>query len=74
MVTISFVRSWRWRRESKQKRGKQAGVKARLQADPHRPALSGLFLMDSRSLINKMAKIKTVNYLTMPKPLCDGNQ
>ncbi len=36
---------------------KRAGIRARLQANPHRPTLPSLFLMNSRSLVNKMDEI-----------------
>ncbi len=36
------VRLRRRRRERKQKRGKRAGIRARLQANPHRPTLPSL--------------------------------
>ncbi len=37
---------------------KRAGIRARLQANPHRPTLSSLFLTNSCSLINKMDEIR----------------
>ncbi len=52
------VRPRRQRRERKQKQGKIAGVRARLQANPHRPTLTSLFLKNSQSLVNKMDEIR----------------
>lgn len=52
------VRRRRRRRYRKQKRGKRAGVRSRLQANPHRPALPSLFLTNARSLVNKMDEIR----------------
>ncbi len=40
----------------KQKRGKRAGIRARLQANPHRPTLPNL--SRTRSLVNKMDEIQ----------------
>lgn len=48
----------RRRRDRKQKRGKRAGIRARLQANPNRPALPSLFLTNSRSLVNKMDEVR----------------
>ncbi|KAI3370506.1 hypothetical protein L3Q82_025266 [Scortum barcoo] len=42
----------------KQKRGKRGGLRARLQANPYRPALPSLFLTNARSLVNKMDEMK----------------
>ncbi|KAI3374501.1 hypothetical protein L3Q82_006316 [Scortum barcoo] len=51
---------WRRRRaHRKQKRGKsKGGLRARLQANPYRPALPSLFLTNARSLVNKMDEMK----------------
>uniref|UniRef100_A0A3B5QBX0 Reverse transcriptase domain-containing protein n=1 Tax=Xiphophorus maculatus TaxID=8083 RepID=A0A3B5QBX0_XIPMA len=48
----------RRRRQRKQKRGKRAGVRARLQASPHKPALPSLFLANARSLVNKIDEMR----------------
>ncbi|KAI4889320.1 hypothetical protein NFI96_006060 [Prochilodus magdalenae] len=57
-VIIPLARRRRRCRERKQKRGKRAGLRARLQASPYRPAVPSLFLANSRSLVNKMAEIR----------------
>ncbi|KAI4884175.1 hypothetical protein NFI96_007457 [Prochilodus magdalenae] len=57
-VIIPPARRRRRRRERKQKRGKRAGLRARLQASPYRPAVPSLFLANSRSLVNKMDEIR----------------
>lgn len=44
MIIIPPVRRQRRRRDRKQKQGKRAGAKARLQANPHKPMLPSLFL------------------------------
>ncbi|KAI3355017.1 hypothetical protein L3Q82_004562 [Scortum barcoo] len=48
----------RQRRLRKQKRGKRGGLRARLQANPYRPAFPSLFLTNARSLVNKMDEMK----------------
>lgn len=58
MIITPPVRLRRRRRERKQKRGKRTGIRARLQANPHRPTLPSLFLTNSRSLVNKMDEIR----------------
>ncbi|KAI3361639.1 hypothetical protein L3Q82_001999 [Scortum barcoo] len=40
------------------KRGKRGGLRAKLQANPYRPALPSLFLTNTRSLVNKMDERK----------------
>ncbi|KAI4883243.1 hypothetical protein NFI96_004646 [Prochilodus magdalenae] len=57
-VIIPPARCCRRRRERKHKRGKRAGLRARLQASPYRPAVPSLFLAISRSLVNKMDEIR----------------
>uniref|UniRef100_A0A665UD53 Reverse transcriptase domain-containing protein n=1 Tax=Echeneis naucrates TaxID=173247 RepID=A0A665UD53_ECHNA len=48
----------RRRRHRKQKRGKRAGLAAKLKANPYRPVIPSLFLTNSRSLHNKMDEIR----------------
>ena len=57
-TTIPPLLPRRRMRHRKQKRGKRAGVRARLQADHHRPALPSLFLTNARSLANKINKVR----------------
>ncbi|XP_028826321.1 uncharacterized protein LOC114784793 isoform X2 [Denticeps clupeoides] len=51
-----------WRRlkrcERKQKRGKRGGVRARLAASPHKPAIPSIVLANVRSLENKLDYIR----------------
>ncbi len=42
------------RRERKQKRGKRGGIRARLAANPHKPAIPTIVLANVRSLDNKL--------------------
>ncbi len=42
------------RRERKQKRGKRRGIRARLAANPHKPAIPTIVLANVRSLDNKL--------------------
>ncbi len=42
------------RRERKQKRGKRGGIRARLAANPHKPAIPTIVLANLRSLDNKL--------------------
>ena len=58
--TLTIPPLWpkRQKRHRKQKRGKQGGLRARLQANAHRPALHSLFLPNARSLANKMDEIR----------------
>ncbi len=51
----------RWRCERAQKRGKHGGIRARLRANPSRPAIPSLMLSNVRSLENKLDLIKLVN-------------
>ncbi|KAK0137684.1 hypothetical protein N1851_026114 [Merluccius polli] len=48
----------RRRRKQKTRRGKRSGLRARLQANPYKPALPSLFLANARSLTNKMDEIR----------------
>lgn len=48
----------RRRRHRKQKQGKRSGLRARLYANPHRPALPSLLLTNARSLTNKLDEIR----------------
>lgn len=48
----------RKRCERRQKRGKRAGVRARLKASPFRPPLPTIFLSNARSIRNKMDEIR----------------
>uniref|UniRef100_A0A3B3I9A9 Reverse transcriptase domain-containing protein n=1 Tax=Oryzias latipes TaxID=8090 RepID=A0A3B3I9A9_ORYLA len=48
----------RRRRYRKQKRGRRSGARARLHANPHRPALPSLFLANVRSLANKLDEFR----------------
>ena len=55
------IRPWRprrRRRDRKQKRGRRSGLRARLEANPYRPALPSLLLANARSLNNKMDEIR----------------
>lgn len=56
--TIPPLKWRRRRRHRKQKRGKRAGLKARLRANPQRPAIPSLFLTNSWSLNNKMDELR----------------
>ncbi|XP_063322853.2 uncharacterized protein LOC134622792 [Pelmatolapia mariae] len=56
--TIPPLKWRRRRRHRKQKRGKRTGLKARLRATPHGPAIPSLFLTNSRSLNNKMDELR----------------
>ena len=48
----------KWKRcERKQKRGKRAGIHARLKANPSRPAVPSLLLSNVRSLDNKLDEL-----------------
>lgn len=63
-------RHWRWRKRCERpstcrkrcarrsKRGKRAGISARLKANPYRPALLSILLSNVRSLENKMDYLK----------------
>ncbi len=46
------------RRERKQKRGKRGGIRARLAANPHKPAIPTIVLANVRSLDNKLDYIR----------------
>ncbi len=46
------------RRERKQKRGKRGGIRARLAANPHKPAIPTILLANVRSLDNKLDYIR----------------
>ncbi len=46
------------RRERKQKRGKRGGIRARLAANPHKPAILTIVLANVRSLDNKLDYIR----------------
>ncbi len=46
------------RRERKQKRGKRGGIRARLAANPHKPAIPTILLANLRSLDNKLDYIR----------------
>ena len=46
------------RRERKQKRGKRGGIRARLAASPHKPAIPTIVLANVRSLDNKLDYIR----------------
>ncbi len=46
------------RRERKQKRGKLGGIRARLAANPHKPAIPTIVLANVRSLDNKLDYIR----------------
>ncbi len=46
------------RRERKQKRGKRGGIRARLVANPHKPAIPTIVLANVRSLDNKLDYIR----------------
>ncbi len=46
------------RRERKQKRGKRGGIRARLEANPHKPAIPTIVLANVRSLDNKLDYIR----------------
>ncbi len=46
------------RREKKQKRGKSGGIRARLAANPHKPAIPTIVLANIRSLDNKLDYIR----------------
>ncbi len=46
------------RRERKQKRGKRGGIRARLAANPHKPAIPSIVLANVRSLDNKLDHIR----------------
>ncbi len=46
------------RRERKQKRGKRGGIRARLAANPHKPAILSIVLANVRSLDNKLDHIR----------------
>ncbi|KAI3366213.1 hypothetical protein L3Q82_010034, partial [Scortum barcoo] len=48
----------RQKRHRKQKWGRRGGLHARLQANPYKPALPSLFLINTSSLVNKMDEIK----------------
>lgn len=52
---LKWHRQWRHR---KQKMGKRAWLRAKLSANPHRPAIPSLFLINSRSLNNKMDELR----------------
>ncbi len=54
---IPTERRRRLRRERRLKRGKRVGLLPRLQANPYKPPLPSLFLVNSQSLINKMDEI-----------------
>lgn len=62
-LVSAWITSWgnrqhrRWR-ERKQKRGKQAGIHARLRSSPDRPALPSLFIANAWSIVNKIDKLK----------------
>ncbi len=46
------------RRERKQKRGKRGGIRSRLAANPHKPAIPTIVLANVRSLDNKLDYIR----------------
>ncbi len=49
------------RRERKQKRGKRGGIRARLAANPHKPAIPTIVLANVRSLDNKLDYIRLLH-------------
>ena len=57
-LTIPLLRRRRHRRYRKQKRGKRGGIKAKLKANPHKPAIPSLFLANARSLNNNMDELR----------------
>lgn len=57
VANITPTRRRRRRRERKQRRGKRAGLRARLNANPYKPALPSVFLANSRSAVNKLDEI-----------------
>ena len=60
--TPTTATSPQWKRQRrcmrKQKRGKRAGIRARLAASPHRPAIPTITLANVRSLENKLDYIR----------------
>lgn len=54
---ISSLRRHRLQRRRKQKRGKR-GLRAKLKANPHKPAIPSLFLANVRSVNNKMDELR----------------
>ena len=48
----------RRRRDRKQRRGKRAGLRAKLKLTPHRLSLPSIFLANVRSLANKMDELR----------------
>ncbi len=53
------------RRERKQKRGKRGGIRARLAANPHKPAIPTILLANVRSLDNKLDYIRLLRSTQM---------
>ncbi len=58
-TTASRPQRRRYKRcERKQKRGKRGGIRARLAANPHKPAIPSIVLANVRSLDNKLDYIR----------------
>ncbi len=58
-TTASRPQRRRYKRcERKQKRGKRGGIRARLAANPHKPAIPSIVLANVRSLDNKLDHIR----------------
>ncbi len=65
-TTASRPQRRRYKRcERKQKRGKRGGIRARLAANPHKPAIPSIVLANVRSLDNKLDYIRLQNYIRL---------
>ncbi len=61
-TTASRPQRRRYKRcERKQKRGKRGGIRARLAANPHKPAIPSIVLANVRSLDNKLDYIRLLS-------------
>ncbi len=56
------------RRERKQKRGKHGGIRARLAANPHKPAIPTILLANVRSLDNKLSVSPHIDFTWAGRP------
>lgn len=59
-IIVPLENQHRQHRERKQKQGCQAGIHARLRKNPHKPLLPSLFMMNARSLANKMGELEMI--------------
>lgn len=68
--TIPFLWPRRWRRHCQHKQVKRSVMRARLYANPHRPALPTRFLADVQLMANKMDEVH-LRIVSQRKDSCD---